>query len=63
MVRDYVVFLTFLLVLSCDNINAGPEEEHGVIYANRCETCKILATELESRLSETGKTRAVLELG
>lgn len=39
------------------------EEEEGVKYANRCEVCKILATELESRLDETGKTHEVLELG
>ncbi|XP_069683270.1 protein canopy 4 [Periplaneta americana] len=41
----------------------GMEEEEGVKYANKCEVCKILATELESRLDETGKTHEVLELG
>ncbi|XP_011172828.1 protein canopy 4 [Solenopsis invicta] len=39
------------------------EEEHGVKYANKCEVCKVLATELEARLDETGKTRDVLEFG
>lgn len=32
-------------------------------YADNCEVCKILAVELESRLTETGRTREVLELG
>lgn len=63
MLLDYVVFSTFLIVLSFNIINAGPEENEGVIYANRCETCKILAQELQSRLSETGKSHDVLELG
>lgn len=39
------------------------EEEHGVIYANRCEACKILATELTDRLKETGKSREIIDLG
>lgn len=39
------------------------EEEHGVIYANRCEACKILANELEERLKETGKSHDVIETG
>lgn len=39
------------------------EEEHGVIYANRCEACKILAIELEARLQETGKSHDVIEVG
>lgn len=41
----------------------GAEEEHGVIYANNCEACKFLATELQERLSETGKSHDVLEIG
>ncbi|XP_029041833.1 protein canopy homolog 3 [Osmia bicornis bicornis] len=41
----------------------GPEEEQGVKYANKCEVCKVVATELEARLDETGKTRDVLEIG
>ncbi|CRK99019.1 CLUMA_CG012082, isoform A [Clunio marinus] len=44
--------------------SATPEEElHGVKYANHCEACKILATELQERLSVTGKTHEVLEFG
>lgn len=42
---------------------AGPEENEGVRYADRCEACKILATELQDRLSETGKSHDVLEMG
>lgn len=32
-------------------------------YANNCEACKVLAIELQARLSETGKTHEVLEFG
>ncbi|XP_015595403.1 protein canopy 4 [Cephus cinctus] len=42
---------------------AGSEEDEGVKYANQCEVCKVVATELEARLDETGKTRDVLEIG
>ncbi|XP_050542197.1 protein canopy homolog 3 [Daktulosphaira vitifoliae] len=35
----------------------------GVKYANKCEVCKILAIELESRLQETGKTSEYIEIG
>lgn len=44
-------------------IHCGPEEDEGVKYADRCEACKILATELQARLTETGKSRDVIELG
>lgn len=50
------------IFLACFAI-AGPEEEHGVKYASKCEVCKVVATELEARLDETGKTRDVLEIG
>lgn len=40
-----------------------PEEEQGVRFASKCETCKILATELQERLSETGKSHDVIETG
>jgi len=41
-----------------------PEEElHGVKYADNCEACKILATELQARLTETGKTHETLQFG
>lgn len=39
------------------------EEEHGVVYANKCEACKILATELMDRLEETGKSHEVIDVG
>lgn len=45
------------------SVFGSPEEEQGVKYANRCEVCKVVATELEARLDETGKTHDVLELG
>lgn len=38
-------------------------EKHGVKYADNCEACKILAIELDARLSETGKSHEVLETG
>ena len=44
-------------------VSSGPEEKEGVKYANRCEVCKILSIELQSRLTETGKSHDVLELG
>uniref|UniRef100_A0A182NZN7 DUF3456 domain-containing protein n=1 Tax=Anopheles epiroticus TaxID=199890 RepID=A0A182NZN7_9DIPT len=43
--------------------HGGPEENEGVKYADRCEACKILATELQARLSETGRSHDVIELG
>lgn len=39
------------------------EEGHGVKYADRCEACKILAIELQERLTETGKSHDVIEVG
>lgn len=54
---------TFLLLIFVSTVLAGPEEEEGVRYADRCEACKILATELQERLSETGKSHDVLEMG
>lgn len=53
--------LVFLLFLT--TVFAGPEEDEGVRYADRCEACKILATELQGRLTETGKSHDVLEMG
>lgn len=43
--------------------HGGPEENEGVKYADRCEACKILATELQARLSETGRSHDVIEIG
>lgn len=58
---EFVLLISATLVLS---INGGiEEEEHGVIYANQCEACKILATELEDRLTKTGKSHDVIETG
>lgn len=56
----YTLIISSLLVLTHGNT---PEEEQGVRYANRCETCKILATELQERLKETGKSHDVIETG
>lgn len=53
------IALLLLPVLVC----GGPEEKEGVKYASKCEACKILATELQARLSETGKSHDVIELG
>ncbi|XP_071443809.1 protein canopy 4 [Hetaerina americana] len=57
--------LTFLVVLclSVHMCHCGPEEEEGVKYADKCEVCKVVAIELESRLQETGKSHEVLEIG
>ncbi|XP_017041548.2 protein canopy 4 [Drosophila ficusphila] len=52
-----------LLVLLQLTRGDSPEEEQGVRYANRCEACKILATELEARLGETGRSHDVIEIG
>ncbi|XP_055613936.1 protein canopy homolog 4 [Uranotaenia lowii] len=56
-------FTVLLIVTTIGVIQAGPEENEGVKYADQCEACKILAIELEARLSETGKSHDVLELG
>jgi len=55
-------FVTLWVVLQLAGADS-PEEEQGVRYANRCEACKILATELEARLGETGKSHDVIEIG
>ncbi|XP_076765907.1 FGF signaling regulator protein canopy b [Xylocopa sonorina] len=55
------IFLTHLFLFYC--VIGGPEEEQGVKYANKCEVCKVVATELEAKLDETGKTHDVLEIG
>ena len=36
---------------------------YGVKYASDCEVCKVLATEFEARMSETGRTHDVVETG
>uniref|UniRef100_A0A182SHT0 DUF3456 domain-containing protein n=1 Tax=Anopheles maculatus TaxID=74869 RepID=A0A182SHT0_9DIPT len=57
--------LALLVLVSALIIPAygGPEENEGVKYADRCEACKILATELQDRLSETGRSHDVIEIG
>ncbi|XP_029172423.1 protein canopy homolog 3 [Nylanderia fulva] len=60
MLVNSAILLNLLLIYSAFG---GPEEEQGVKYANKCEVCKVLATELEARLDETGKTHDVLEMG
>ncbi|XP_030029693.1 protein canopy homolog 3 [Manduca sexta] len=49
--------------LSNKDVEVKSEEDVGVKYANRCEVCKILATELQNRLEETGKIHEVIEIG
>lgn len=59
----YLRGLVFVLLL-VEIFSTTPEEElHGVKYANNCEACKVLAIELQERLTETGKTHEVLEFG
>jgi protein canopy 3/4 len=57
----------FLLVLSINYVCAGEQEraaeDQGVKYADKCEACKVLAIELQGRLTETGKSHDVLEMG
>ncbi|XP_052860214.1 protein canopy homolog 4 [Anopheles cruzii] len=58
-----LVLLCALSVLILPIYGGGPEENEGVKYADRCEACKILATELQARLTETGRSHDVIELG
>lgn len=61
MPRKIIVCIVLSILVS---VNCSIEEEvHGVIYANRCEACKILAIELEAKLQETGKSHDVIEVG
>lgn len=60
--KEYFILLIALAL--CQHVYCSiEEEEHGVIYANQCEACKVLALELQQRLSETGKSREVIEIG
>lgn len=63
--HSYVAVVMTLVVVSIVRAEQKSlaEEEHGVIYANNCEACKILALELQQRLSETGKSHDVIETG
>lgn len=55
--------ITCIYLLLIGTVLATPEEDEGVIYADRCEACKILAIELQGRLTETGKSHDVIETG
>ncbi|CAH1643271.1 unnamed protein product [Spodoptera littoralis] len=57
----YLLFTTQILCRAENEIKS--EEDVGVKYANRCEVCKILATELQERLEQTGKVHDVIEIG
>ncbi|XP_075981869.1 FGF signaling regulator protein canopy b [Anticarsia gemmatalis] len=59
----FCLYLLFTAQISCDNTEIKSEEDVGVKYANKCEVCKILATELQGRLEETGKVHDVIEIG
>lgn len=60
----FCIYLFFISLIYCrDDTEIKSEEDVGVKYANRCEVCKILATELQGRLEETGKVRDVIEIG
>ncbi|XP_045542418.1 protein canopy 4 [Papilio machaon] len=61
-----LIFLTIFYsanILCSQDIDVKTEEDVGVKYANRCEVCKVLATELQGRLEETGKVHDVIEIG
>lgn len=59
---NLILFLLFSASIKCED-EVKSEEDVGVKYANRCEVCKILATELQGRLEETGKVHDVIEIG
>lgn len=56
-----IIFMYLLLIYT--TVHGTPEEDEGVKYADRCEACKILAIELQGRLTETGKSHDVIETG
>ncbi|XP_053600763.1 protein canopy homolog 3 [Plodia interpunctella] len=58
-----IILLCITSSLCTHNDEIKSEEDIGVKYANRCEVCKILATELQGRLEETGKVHDVIEIG
>ncbi|KAL5277206.1 CNPY3 family protein [Megaselia abdita] len=63
LIRILCLTSCFIAIAFCKDSNDLAEKEHGVTYASKCETCKYLAMELTDRLSETGKTSEVLEIG
>jgi len=56
------LFAVLLLTptILCDTFE---EANYGVKYASKCEVCKILVTELEMKLEETGKDGGFVETG
>ncbi|CAG4921694.1 unnamed protein product [Colias eurytheme] len=64
MILRVILGLIFIVTVLCTHdVDVKTEEDLGVKYANRCEVCKILATELQGRLEETGKVHDVIEIG
>lgn len=64
-IRAIYLLPCLIAIVFCkdDDSKNVAEKEHGVTYASKCETCKYLAMELTDRLTETGKTSEVLEIG
>ncbi|XP_044759550.1 protein canopy 4 [Coccinella septempunctata] len=58
-----IFVLLFIYCSFMKNSAAVSEEDEGVVYANRCEVCKILSIELETKLDETGRINDVIETG
>lgn len=56
-----LIFLAISTTSFCDEVKI--EEDIGVKYANKCEVCKILATELQGKLDDTGKIHDIIEIG
>ncbi|VVC88652.1 unnamed protein product [Leptidea sinapis] len=63
MILKIFMFVMYLVFVASNDVEVKTEEDLGVKYANRCEVCKILATELQTRLEETGKVHDILEIG
>jgi len=54
---------TVLLLPTLSFCDTFEEANYGVKYASPCEVCKILVTELELKLEETGKEGGFIETG
>merc|ERR1712133_229856 len=57
-----MLILSFALTLA-EETETFEEEKYGVKFASDCEVCKVLATEFQAKLTESGKSHAVLETG
>jgi len=55
--------LALVLLLPLLSQGDVEEEQYGVKYASTCEVCKVVATEFNSKLAESGKTHDVIETG